>query len=90
MAKRGPAAGSGKTGGAAIGRLGGRPRTRLAVEVALTADDLRALRALALAAGISIEDKARTLLASAIAEAWERYDAEVQRQAAQAWEGEIL
>lgn len=90
MAKRGPAAGSGKTGGAAVGRLGGRPRTRLTVEVGLSADDLRTLRTLARAAGISVEQKAGTLLANAITEDWRRYDESITQAAETAWEGEVL
>jgi hypothetical protein len=88
MTKRGPAPGSGKSGGAAVGKRGGRPR--LQVSCAIIADDLKTLKALALAAGVSIEDKARVLLANAIAEEWARYDAEISQAAESAWEGEIL
>lgn len=90
MAKPGPAPGSGKSGGKAVGKLGGRPRTRRVVEVSLTAEDLKTLQSLSRAARISIEDKARTLLANAIAEDWRRYDAEISKAAETAWEGEIL
>ena len=62
----------------------------MVVEVAVTADDLRTLRTLALAAGVSVEDKARVLLANAITEEWQRYDESITQAAESAWEGEIL
>jgi hypothetical protein len=85
MAKRGPAPGSG--GG---GKRPGAGRPRLQVSCGISADDLRTLRTLALAAGVSVEDKARVLLANAITEEWRRYDESITQAAESAWEGEIL
>lgn len=90
MAKPGPAAGSGKTGGKAVGKLGGRPRKRLIVEAELTAETLKTLKVLALAAGITPEAWASTALANAIEETWQAYDAEIRRLAAEEWNGEVL
>jgi hypothetical protein len=86
MAKRGPAAGRAKTGGARSGAGGTVSEIHISKEHAKT---LRSLLKLQASGKYSREEVARWV-ESQIDAAWAEYDAEISEAIETAWEGEIL
>lgn len=66
---------------------GGRPPTK--IDLQIRKDALRTLKILAAAAGMEPEAWAAAALTNAVDEAWRAYDAEIQRQAADEWNGGV-